>query len=280
MKYTLKNNFIAVTLESKGAELVSLVLEGDEVMWSGDEAFWGRVSPVLFPIVGALKGGVYLYDGGEYRLPQHGFARDGQFELHTHDESSIAFILRDDDASRAVYPFGFELVVGYRIDGKKVEVSYEVRSCDTKPIYFSIGGHPAFAVDSPATITFERDENAPRLLLEGALIGVQSEACLSGRVLELVDGIFDRGALVFDRVNSERLTLKTAGRKIHFTFEGFEFVAFWAPVNAPFVCIEPWYGIADSVQATGRIEEKRGIKKLEVGEKFGCSWSVEVESNG
>ncbi len=278
MKYTLSNENITITVDSLGAELVSLHKDGEEFMWSGDSAYWGRVSPVLFPIVGALRDGKYLYGDQSYVLPQHGFARDMEFSLAEQSADRLVFGLFSDDASLEVYPFEFILMISYTLEGNKVKVGYEVRNIDEKPLYFSIGAHPAFAIDPNGanTIEFAGDEKSDRVLLDGPLVSKESEPCLDGRELKLEKGIFDRGALVFDSVNSQSVTLRTGGRSLKVDFAGFEYLAFWAPKDAPFVCIEPWFGIADSVEATGKLEEKRGIRSLEVDESFKCEWSVEV----
>ena len=285
MKYSIKNRQIQITVESLGAELVSLIKDNHEYMWSANAKFWGRSSPVLFPIVGALKDGRYNYDGKSYQLPQHGFARDREFRLIAQEEQKLSFVLVDDAMTRENYPFGFELLISYELDDTSVSIHYEVKNSDDKSIYFSLGTHPAFALELDDTIgmhdyslVFSRAESADRLLLDGALIGLERSPCLKSRELQLYEGIFDKNALVFDTIASDEVTLKCSksSRSVTVTYPNFPFIAFWSLPKAPYICIEPWHGIADSINASGRLEDKRGIRSLEVGKVFVTQMKIGV----
>ncbi len=277
MKYTIKNRQLQIIVNSLGAELVSIVKENYEYMWSGDAKFWGRTSPVLFPIVGALKDGQYSYNGKNYQLPQHGFARDKEFKLVSQEKDKLSFILSDDANSRENYPFGFQLYITYTLDTSNVTIEYKVKNSDNKTIYFSLGTHPAFALKLDDTITmedysllFNAKESADRLLLDGALIGLEKMPCVEGKKLALYDGIFDKNALVFDSIISDKVTLKCTKSKhsLSISYPDFPYIAFWSVPKAPYICIEPWEGIADSIDSSGQLEEKRGIKKLEINKQF------------
>ena len=277
MKYSINNSQIQIIVDTLGAELVSLSKEGYEYMWSADARFWGRTSPVLFPIVGALKDNSYSYGGQRYQLPQHGFARDREFKLIAQEENRLSFLLCDDAKTRENYPFGFELSISYILDASSVTIEYKVKNSDNKTLYFSLGTHPAFALELNDTIgmqeyslVFTQKEDAQRLLLDGALIGLQKEPCLQGKELQLYNGIFDKNALVFDSIvsNEVKLQCKKSTKSITVSYPNFPYIAFWSVPNAPYICIEPWEGIADSVNASGQLEEKRGIKTLEVNEEF------------
>ncbi len=285
MIQTLKNSQIEIKVSSLGAELKSLTKNGYEYLWSGDAKFWARVSPVLFPIVGALKEQRYLYDGNSYELGQHGFARDMDFELIGADAANLSYRLRSGGETLKVYPFAFELVIYYNIDETTVTIGYEVINRDTKPIYFSIGAHPAFALEvndkvgiDDYLLEFSELESIDRLFLDGPLIGTRKARFLNGDTIELSESIFDQGALVFDSVSSDTVTLKCRkhSREVEVRYPGFEYLAFWSPPKAPFVCIEPWRGIADSVEASGKIEEKRGIIRLEQGKSFVAEFHITV----
>ncbi len=146
--FTIENQELKVSIEAKGAELQSLYHKDYqlEYMWSGDPAFWGKHAPLLFPIVGTLKGNTYYYEGRAYSLPRHGFARDREFTVESQRADSITFLLQSDEQTRAVYPFEFELRVGYRLVSNKVSTTYQIRNPSSEPMYFSVGGHPAFRV--------------------------------------------------------------------------------------------------------------------------------------
>ncbi len=285
MIQTLKNSQIEIKVSSLGAELKSLTKNGYEYLWNGDAKFWGRVSPVLFPIVGALKEQRYYYNESPYELGQHGFARDMNFELIVSDAANLSYRLRSGGETLKVYPFAFELVIYYNIDETTVTIGYEVINRDTKPIYFAIGAHPAFALEvndkvgiDDYLLEFSELESIDRLFLDGPLIGTRKAPFLNGDTIELSESIFDQGALVFDSVSSDTVTLKCRkhSKEVEVRYPGFEYLAFWSPPKAPFVCIEPWRGIADSVEASGKIEEKRGIIKLAIGESFCTKFYITV----
>ena len=127
--YRLENEHLAVTIAPQGGELQSLIHREREYLWQGDARYWGRRAPVLFPIVGKLKDGRYHYHGHDYRLPQHGFARDQDFHLVEHGEHSLTYRLEDSGESGENYPFAFILDLSYTLRGKTpapvLTVSYD-----------------------------------------------------------------------------------------------------------------------------------------------------------
>ena len=144
MRYTIKNEELTVAIDSMGAEVKSVIRDGKEYMWCGDAKYWGRTSPVLFPFVGSVKGGVYRTDGREYAMGQHGFARDMEFETTDIGDDFISFTLVSDDETLAVYPYRFRLTISYRLIGNRLSVEWTVENPSDEEMYFSIGAHPAF----------------------------------------------------------------------------------------------------------------------------------------
>jgi len=276
----LGNGSLRVEVSAPGAELVSLRRVGSQVeyLWQGDPAHWGRRAPWLFPIVGALRGGVYTYQGCEYRLPQHGFARDRRFALVASEAARAVYELRDDEASRACFPFHFCLRVTYRLIGDVLAVDLGVDNPGPGELLFSVGGHPGF--NWPLTVEEGREgflvelahaENAERWPVVEGLIADRPEPFLCGeRVVELAPGLFERGALVFKSIRSRcaRYMRRDRSHGVELVFDDFPYFALWSKPGAPFVCLEPWSGIADSVSASGRLEDKEGILRLEPGESL------------
>src|SRR5688572_9820942 len=169
--HTIENDIIRVSIREKGAELSGIFHKPLqlEYMWSGDPAFWSKQSPVLFPIVGALKNNTYFFQNRSYELPRHGFARDKNFSVIDKSASSITFSLSHDEQTLFVYPFKFELRIRYSLDESTVIVVYEVINLSNENMYFSIGGHPAFKVPllentnyGDYYLEFNANENAKR----------------------------------------------------------------------------------------------------------------------
>lgn len=287
--HSLENEVLKIWVKPKGAELKSLTQKktGTEYIWNADPDFWGKSSPVLFPFVGGLKDDTYSFEGKSYEMGRHGFARDRMFALESKTETSLTFLLKSDADSLAVYPFHFELRLTYTLEGSTLTVTYEVKNLGSDKMYFSIGAHPAFSVplDVDAqykdySLSFSAKENAERWLLsdEGLLTG-ETESLGEGlEKLPLSKGLFEKDALVFKGLKSNEIRLQSdePSPGLAFGFNDFPYFGIWAAPNADFVCLEPWCGIADSVDHNQELTSKEGINTLAASEAFQRSWSVEV----
>lgn len=289
MQYTIENQLVKVVIDSKGAELQSLTHKNFamEFMWSGDPTFWGKKSPVLFPIVGGLKKGSYEYNGQLYKMGRHGFARDMEFEVSWQKKDGIMFTLKSNETTLAMYPFDFSFSVKYTLDNNDLNVSYIVQNTGKEKMYFSVGGHPAFKV--PLTedtsyddyfLQFSRSEALDKWPLspDGLIEDFTKPLIKVSDKLPLLKELFYDDALVFKKLVSKYVFIRsnksTHGIKVHIS--GFPYLGIWAAKNADFVCIEPWCGIADNVNASGKLEEKEGINQLDAGGTFERTWSIEV----
>ena len=286
---TLKNQTLTIKINPKGAELVSVFNQENqtEYMWSADAEFWGKSSPVLFPIVGALKDNLYRFEGQEYHLLRHGFAREREFLVENANDESVTFLLMHDEESLKVYPFAFEFRLKYELHESRLSVTYSVKNIDNKTMYFSVGGHPAFAVPLSADTNYEdyylefnETENFQRWgLVEGGLIATHStDFLLNTNRLALTKELFYDDAIVFKNLQSTEIILKShkTTHQLKFDFKGFPYLGIWAAKDADFVCIEPWCGIADSENHTQELTQKEGIIALEADEVFERNWSIEV----
>jgi galactose mutarotase-like enzyme len=286
--FTIENQLLTATINAKGAELTSIISQetGLEYMWNGDPAFWAKHSPILFPIVGQLKNNTYLHQGKSYQLPRHGFARERQFAVQEQKEDEITFVLHDDEGSTKVYPFSFELRVKYVLKENALGVGYMVKNTGDEDLYFSIGAHPAFAVPlekglhyTDYYLSFEKKETAARWPISpDGLIETTPQPFLNSTQLALSKELFAKDAVVFKHLGSSIVSLQSDKGKhgVRMDYPGFPFIGFWAAKNADFVCIEPWCGIADSVNSNQQLSEKEGINKLPPGDEFVRSWTVTV----
>lgn len=285
--FHLENNRLKVTIDSKGAELKHVFHKQHalEYMWNADPAFWAKTSPVLFPVVGQLKGNAYAHNGRQYSLPRHGFARDKEFIPMKQDERSILFSLQSSEETLAVYPFHFSFYLVYTLQEDELTVTYRVQNTGDEEMLFSVGGHPAFKVPLVDGTTYEdyelhfnREETAGRWPISAdGRIGTTPEPLLhQTNVLPLTKKLFEKDAVVLKHLQSDAVQLRS-GKTPHgleFTFAGFPFLGLWAAPGADFVCIEPWCGIADSVESDGVLAHKEGIQRLAAGETFSVAWTV------
>ncbi len=294
MKPTIENDHLKATFHLKGGELCSLISKktGIEHIWQADPGIWGGHAPVLFPIVGRLKDDRYQYQGQTYSMPQHGFARKREFDIAEHTASAIWFVLESDKDTLAVYPFDFKLLIGFELEGNELTTTYKVINEEKGPLYFSIGAHPGFncalhegELRSDYRFEFEKAEKLERHLISGGLYTGETETVLDGSTtsLPITNDLFKKDALVFKGQQSDAVHLvnKAGKKEITLRFAGFPYLGLWSQaavpnVVPPYVCIEPWYGLADSVKGQTDLSEKEGMIKLEKGAAFECSFQTKV----
>lgn len=288
--YELKNHFLTVKVKDMGAELISIVKNetGVEYLWCADEAYWKRNAPILFPIVGSLKNGRYIYEGKEYPMSQHGFARDCCFNLISQTENELWFSLEADENTLEKYPFRFGLELGYRLSESTVKVMWRVKNEDEKQLYFSIGGHPAFMcpLDNQGKqtdyyILFDTPKNIEygKLNDKGLLAQKYLELTTNGGVMQIDEHLFDEDALIIEDCQTKTISLAGPDKKPYLTVQfDTPLVGLWSPAGkqAPFVCIEPWCGRCDSEDFNGTLEQREYGQQLAPEEIFENSYDIIV----
>lgn len=289
MDISVENDILLVKIKSKGAELVSIRSKETalEYMWSGDPAFWAKTSPILFPIVGTLKEDTFLYKNKAYNLPRHGFARDMEFEVTESAKDFAVFTLTSSPASIGKYPFEFRLQVRYKLKGNSLHVNYAVGNEGTGEMYFSIGGHPAFKVPlidgtryEDYYLMFNKVEEAPRWpISDKGLIETNPAVFINNtNKIQLTRKLFEQDAIVLKHLHSDCVSIRSLEHDhgLDFYFERFPFFGIWAAKDADFVCLEPWCGIADSVNHNQELIRKEGIEKIGAGESWSREWKVDL----
>lgn len=286
---TLKNDILTIGVKDHGAELCSIRKGDTEYLWQADPAFWTRHSPVLFPIVGSVWNGCFKVGGDEYRMGQHGFARDMDFTLIDHAEDRIRYRLESSDETLAKYPWPFSLEIAYRLRGNKVDVIWEVTNRSDHPMPFQIGAHPAFYYPDYKADTkergffsFDRSEDIEYIL-------IKEKGCADPEAkypLQLKDGMlpidtssFDRDAFIIEDSQVGKVTLHRQDGTpwLALSFDA-PLVGLWSPPgkNAPFVCIEPWYGRCDRVGFDGQFVDRDWVNVLSPGDTFHGEYSIEI----
>jgi len=277
----IKNNDLEISLKKAGAELTSIKYKGYEYLWQADSKFWGRHAPVLFPIVGRLKNDECTIKGKTYNMSQHGFARDMDFEVFAQTANSITFLLTNNEETTKKYPFEFELYIKYEIVDNKIIVKYTVVNSGNDNMYFSIGAHPAFNIEgefNDCVLEFDSNETQNKIFVENGLIKSTDEIRLDNtNILKLNNNSFAEDAIIFKDLESSTITLSSKGdRKVKMNIAGFPYLGIWSKENAPFVCIEPWFGIADTEGHDGTFRKKKGIIELDIGAEFEASYTIEM----
>lgn len=290
MRYTLENETLKVEIDSFGAEIKSIrrVSDDREYMWCGDPKYWGRTSPVLFPFVGAPRNKEYRYEGKTYAMGQHGFARDMEFELELSELGSIWFVLSSTEETYAKYPFHFKLHIGYALRENEVRVLWKVENTDSRPMYFSIGAHPAFLCPihgegdklgyglkfGGLTDELHHHGNTP----EGMAVMEDEVLALTDGAVRFTPGFFDKCTYMVEGAQTGEVSLLDRDGEAYVTvrFDAPLF-AVWSPEgkDAPFVCIEPWYGRCDAVDFEGSLAERAYENELAPDGAFTASYGME-----
>lgn len=286
--HTIQNNHLIITAKEAGAELTSIQKKSTkkEYLWQANPKYWGRHAPVLFPIVGRLKEDTYYIGKKRYTMKQHGLARNLNFRLVNNDGYSLEYELRSDKQTLKQYPFPFKLLIQYTLKEKDLIVFYRITNPANNPMYFSIGGHPAFNCPlhkgekrSDYQLVFEKKEKvATQRLTNGNRNGINVPILKNEKTLPITDTLFDEDALIFDTLKSSKVHLQKGVKKIlSFDFKGFPYLGIWSKNQAsPFVCIEPWYGIADTTTHNQQLKEKEGIIELGGKKNFDCYYSITI----
>lgn len=286
----LENEELKVTIKEAGAELTSIVKKatGEEYLWNGDPAYWKRNAPVLFPVVGAVKGDTYRYEEKEYHIEKHGFARDMDFAVTFATGTEAWFRLDATEETRKKYPFAFRLEIGYQLSGNQVKTLWKVTNCDEKEMYFSIGGHPAFLCPLGNRgkqwdyyLKFDTQKNLRFSLIDADGLVISEDNLLKNEegYVPVTEDMFDRDALIIEHDQAHQVSLCDPQKQPYLTVS-FDAPLFgvWSPdkKQAPFICIEPWYGRCDKKTFQGTLQEREYGNSLLPGEVFEKSFTVQI----
>ncbi len=289
--YAIKNESVAILINTLGAELRSLkdCHTGQEYLWNADPAYWKRTSPILFPLVGNYKNKEMRYDGRVYPMSQHGFARDMEFEYVKGTQESAWFRLNSNEETLRKYPFPFTLEIGYEFCGERtLRVIWKVKNTGKKKMYFSIGGHPAFLCplhkeekQTDYSIAFDEKEKVVSRMIgeDGLATDTLITYPLKDGVLEITEDLFDNDALVIENRQAQEVSFLTPDKKSYLTVH-FDAPLFgiWSPPKkqAPFICVEPWYGRCDHADFNGTLEEREWGNCLDPEEEFQAAYTITI----
>ncbi|MBR9917085.1 aldose 1-epimerase family protein [bacterium] len=281
MKYKIINQHLEAEFKRKGAELCSLksINNGTEYIWQAGDV-WPRHAPILFPIVGSLKDHQYRLNGREFNLRHHGFARDMDFDVLHQSEHSIAFIIAESEETLRDFPFEFRFIVTYSLKENKLIQSFRVINRSPNKMPFSFGAHPAFNANpiQNYALKFIGEEDQP-FTMETPYISNNNKEVVQNGVWKLDENSFDGDALIFKQLKSlgiELVNTENNKKVLSVHYKGWPYLGIWAKPAAPYVCIEPWFGLADVLGHDGNIESKEGIQWLEANKEFEAEFEIEI----
>ncbi len=281
MIYTAENEFFTLGVKEMGAELTSLKSKktGIEYIWCGNTDIWYGQSPILFPVIGRLLDDKYRLNGVEYSMEKHGIVRKKPFKLVEQTTDSLTFLQSDDEASLKSYPYHFDLFVTFKLNGAALEVTHKVVNKNDTVMYYSFGAHPGFnceigdylEFDNPQTVLNEQIDH------DSLLIDKQVKLLDNEKVIKIEKNTFDNDALIISGYTDKVISLKSHNhnRVVRFNFDS-PVLGIWAKPNAPYVCIEPWWGINDNRDKKDDLSQKREIMSLQPQNSKTFSWCAEI----
>lgn len=286
---TLTSDLLTISIATHGAELCSIIdRSGREYLWQADPRYWKRHSPILFPIVGSVRDGHFTIDGRQYSMSQHGFARDSDFTPLGSTGDEAWYELTSSDTTLAAYPYKFRLQVGYRLTGETVTVIWRVTNTDDRDIYFQIGAHPAFYYPDYGSdgergyLWFDREDSFTYLRIgDGACASLTPHSQpLDGHLLRLDTHTFDIDTFIIEGSQLTSVALLDRERRPHLTMQfDSPLLGIWSPPrkDAPFVCIEPWYGRCDREGFEGEFRDRDHVNRLAAGQTFEASYKIIID---
>lgn len=286
----LQNEKLIIESNNYGAELTKIFSKryNKDILWNGNKKYWGRQSPILFPIVGKLVDNETIIEENLYSMTQHGFARDMEFEIVDKGDTFISYKLTNNESTLEKYPYSFELIINYTLNDNSINIEWIVKNTDSKDIFFSIGGHPAFNLPlfeqndfSEYHLEFKKRSDVEKINLNTSFI---EDITFIGDLknLQLSPELFKNDALIYTNIDEVSICNNNGSKYITLSMQDFPLVGIWTPYydetnsTAPFLCIEPWYGLADSIHSNKIYKDKKFINKLGKGKVFTASYSINI----
>lgn len=280
MIYSIENDVLKISVKKFGCELTSIKSKSSsyEYMWQGNPDIWSGQSPVLFPVIGRLIDDKYTLNGKEYEMEKHGFARRNDWEFIGKDDNSISFRLCENENTLKAYPYCFELIVKFILDGSRLTVEHKIINKNDCTMYFSIGAHPAFNCEIGDKLIFDEKETLDTIkidLVKSLRLPDTVPFLKNEKEIIITEDIFKEDALIFKGIKSENITLVGGNTKIKFHLGGAPYLGIWAKPGAPYVCIEPWYGVNDSTEKKDDFSQKDAINSLNANDSYTFTWYAE-----
>lgn len=279
---TITNGILTAKFQKLGGELKSLTCNGTEYIWPGDARFWTGSAPVLFPVCSGLLNDTYYLDGKAYPMQKHGYARFCEFEVEEHTDRSVTFLLRSDEESKKCYPFDYALRITYTLAGKRLQVRYAVENRSADTMYFSIGSHEGYYCPEGIEeydVILPAPETLDSSVLEGPVLGKQTCRILTNSdTLALKYDYFDVDALVFKNMKARSVILRHRNneRAVQVSFPDRDYFLLWTKPGAPYICLEPWSGISDSIGCDQNLKTKEGILSVAPGETYVSTHWIDI----
>ncbi|MCR5295705.1 MAG: aldose 1-epimerase family protein [Lachnospiraceae bacterium] len=291
MNILLQNEYLSVSVTSAGAELSSIrSADGTEYLWQGDPAYWTSHAPNIFPYVARLTEGKYLLNGKEYGFGNHGLVRYEDLSVEAQNDTSVTFLLRADEKTKAKYPFSFIYRISYSLEGRTLAIGTRVENAGSGRMFFAVGGHPGFNVPMEAGSSFEDyrlefDEEAHPYRIHLADSGavtprVSLYEMKDSRIIPLTHDLFDHDAIVLQNAaRSVSICSDKTSRRVTVSYPDFRYVGFWhkPKTDAPYLCVEPWTSLPSREGIVENLALQSDLLSLDPEKSWETRWTIRIE---
>ncbi len=303
----IENEYLKADFRSLGGELIALWDKKTQThrLKVGNK-YWSYYAPTLFPIVGRSYNDTIWVNGDAFPMEKHGFLRKTKLSTtNSLNPHQITFELTYNEQTLKVFPYYFKILLDYKLNQNTLEVSYQIQNIvptyelnERNAIFpCQVGGHPAFNLNAFEDLSiqdyylqFDNEEQNTRHLInkEGYFTGQTEKIPIYDKKLVLNDSFFEKDAIILKNVLSRfvelRNTKNSHGIRVQYkdclqystSIQNFVHLGLWKPVQADFLCIEPWYGCADPVDFNKPFEQKETVLLIEKGSTVKLTYFITV----
>lgn len=287
MLITIENGSLSLTVDTLGAQMMSLQKNGTEYLWQGDSKYWGDRAPILFPFIARLTNNSYTFQGKTYPMTIHGFANASAFSVAEQTGDTLVLELSANEKTLVQYPIDFVLRVIFQLEGDTLKTTYHVENRSGVTMPFGIGGHPGFRVPVGENEKFEDYYLEFSLPCQPDRVGFTPQVYLSGhderypleedRRISLSHGLFDEDAIILKNMARE-VTLKSRAscHSVTMAYPRMPYLGIWhwPHTDAPYVCIEPWSSLPSRQDVVEEFSCKSDLVQLESGGVYDNTWTI------
>lgn len=290
MDFTIKNEYLTVTIKDFGAELQSIKsADGTEYLWQADPAIWHDKAPNIFPYVARLTEGKYTLNGVTYEMKIHGIAKYMLFRVEAQEADAITLRLDSDEETKKQFPFDFIYRITYRLEGSSLLTTNSVENLGEERMYFGFGGHPGFNVPMESGLAFEDYYLEFSQSAHPWRVGFTEDCHLNGqdeayplendRRIPLAHDLFDHDAIVLKHAARKvRIASDKGSRSVTVSYPDFTYIGFWhmPGKEAPYVCVEPWSSLPSRSGIVEDFAQQADLISLDGGKNYSNTWTIEI----
>lgn len=287
----IENNDLRLVVSDKGGTMTSIFdkKRSRELLYQPQPDSWKGQDIFIFPVIHFLKDKYFMYKGERYEMKSHGLLRYMKAKERK-DGNDLIETFTSDEETLKQFPFEFEANLRYHLEGNVISLFYTIENKGSEPMPFNMGAHPAFRLPGrKGTTMFHISENYLELpkkvnlkrivLSEGDGYVIGEEDFGSFKKVQLHKDYFRKyGTLAFKTEGFNSVKLIKREHSLTVNFYDVPYIVLWSDPNfGDFICIEPWNGLPDDVNASEEILEKKPMHLLAPNDIFHYRYDIVID---